>query len=298
MPREWATRGMADDPSKLSKWGTKYLLNTTGFFSVIFDIVFAFVLQCTRNGALWLPTVIMSAFLIFSDIFNNLIIPAFIPVIFELTGEMSKMDPAFLDPIIAMAKKFKFPANRIVLMANWRNAAITGAGRYATMMVGTGLKIFLEFTDTEILALVGHELGHWVLNHVPYQVLLEVVLYTCYTTVVVYLIRNKAFYKSFDIGTDPQIPFGVGLILATGVFQLFKFFTQPLENYVSQICEYQADAFAVSIGHGKELIKAIPKFHALGNALAEPIYGIFLYTHPVYSARIRALVENVSSSRR
>jgi Zn-dependent protease with chaperone function len=86
--------------------------------------------------------------------------------------------------------------------------------------------------------------------------------------------------------------------LAAGFFQLFKFFIQPFENYVSHICEYQADAFSVSIGHGNELIKAMPKMHALGNALAEPIYGIFLYTHPVYSARIRALVEKVSSSPR
>jgi STE24 endopeptidase len=276
-----------------------------GFFSVVYDLLFGFLLHITQTKPLWLPIVIMIPFLAFLETLANIILPALLPTLVDIMkklekaegGKVFEVDPAFLKPLIELARKLKFPTERIIPMPLFQNAGVAGVGRYAVMLIGDGLKIFLQLTDAEMLAVVGHELGHWILNHTLYICILNMVLYSCYTAIVIYLMRNKAFYMSFDIETDPQLPIGVGLILITGFFQLFTFFIQPFLNYFRHICEYQADAFSVGLGFGGELLSGMMKLHTGGNALAQPIYGIFLHTHPVYSARVQAIAEKIASIR-
>ena len=260
---------------------------------MIFDILLGLLLYATQRRTIWIPIISMALVTVFIEFGKRLIFPALL-----VNSNLSLQDKAFLEPLFPLIRKLNFPTHKIFVVPGMANAGVAGIGRYALMLVGTGLVTTFGFLESDLIAVIGHELGHWVLKHSLYHSIQDSILNTCVILLAIYFMRNKAFYKAFDIETNPQLPIGIGLILTTGFIQISTFFSQPLSNYLSQMYEYQADAFSIGLGYGKEMIAMIPKLHVRGTSLAEPLYGLFTSTHPVYSSRVRAIVEKVLTSQR
>ncbi len=55
--------------------------------------------------------------------------------------------------------------------------------------------------------------------------------------------------------------------------------------------EYQADAFALSLGHSKSLSSALVTLHQdnLGFPVADPLYSAFHHSHPTLLERLQVL---------
>jgi Zn-dependent protease with chaperone function len=56
-----------------------------------------------------------------------------------------------------------------------------------------------------------------------------------------------------------------------------------LQSYISRVCEYQADAFAVTYGHGENLKLSLTKLFKLNKgAMVEPdsLYSALNHSHP------------------
>jgi Zn-dependent protease with chaperone function len=267
----------------LSFWKIK--LEFYGYINLFVNISRAIIIHFTMNKSFGVAFLLLLPLAVsFQDILE-LFAPAF------TTNDGSSALKEAMAPYLPLLTKFKFPLNRVFIWKNYANAHIAGIGPLANMVIGTGLQTALNLTLPEMIAVVGHEMGHWVLNHLAYLYIELVMLWFMRLVVFLFLIRNRAFYRAFDIQVGPNetIPVGVGLILAIGFLQLYHFYTQPLFNYVSHICEYQADAFSVSQGYGAELLSGMIKLHPSNSKLADHLYGIFNYTHPVFSSRVAAI---------
>jgi STE24 endopeptidase len=279
------------EKSLLSLWRLKYLFYESSLLRALWTIFLAFLSKFTQRKSITFPLLIVLYIHLMIFFLTNIGIPAIVGC---LNLKLTLKHNQFLQPFQDILDECGFPKGHALVYEGMENAFTIGIGRFAIIVIGTGLVDSLHLTTSEMIAIVAHELGHWHYDHICYVFILYAIIIGCATTLFVFMMRNKSFYKSFDISTDKGIPFGVGLILFTGLAQLLLFFLKPLMNSISHLHEYQADAFSASLGHGHHLIEGFKKSHPLVLKLADPLYGLFVYTHPVFSKRIAAVASVIS----
>lgn len=147
--------------------------------------------------------------------------------------------------------------------------------------------------DDEVLAVLGHELGHWKLSHTLKNLIIgQVNLFLCFM-VFALLINRTELFEAFGFSTQPTI---IGLLI------IFQFIFSPYNEllsfcmtWLSRRFEFQADAFALAMGRGKQLCSALIKLNKdnLGFPVADWLYSTWHYSHPPMIERLRA-IENSS----
>ncbi|CAD6197747.1 unnamed protein product [Caenorhabditis auriculariae] len=128
--------------------------------------------------------------------------------------------------------------------------------------------------NDEVVAVLGHELGHWALWH---------------TLINLVITEWQLLYKAFGFYDMPTI---IGMIL---VFQ----FVLALYNQIAQMgvivhsrsAEFAADAFAQNLGHGKNLIGALTKLGVdnLSMPINDWLFSWCTHTHPPVVERVAAI---------
>ncbi|KNC80373.1 hypothetical protein SARC_07273 [Sphaeroforma arctica JP610] len=98
-------------------------------------------------------------------------------------------------------------------------------------------------SDEEVVAILGHELGHWKLNHTLKMFALnQVVLFTMFM-LFGHLMHNASLYASFGFDSTPTL---IGLILIMQfVFGPINIAVGFLFTLLTRMREYEADEFAV-----------------------------------------------------
>ncbi|WWC67541.1 uncharacterized protein I206_101450 [Kwoniella pini CBS 10737] len=147
----------------------------------------------------------------------------------------------------------------------------------------------------EVVAVLGHELGHWYHAH-PTKLLLVTQLHLLLTlTIFSIFINNKSLYASF--GFDPSLavkapqPICIGFMLFQLVFEptdaLVKFFL----NAETRRMEYQADEFAVQLDKKSDLSSALIKLHItnLSSPHNDWLYSMYHHSHPTLPERLNAM---------
>merc|ERR1719400_1884289 len=106
--------------------------------------------------------------------------------------------------------------------------------------------------NEEIVAVLGHELGHWSMNHVLKNILIAQVQIFSVFALFGYLSKSSPLYQAFGF-TDSQ-PALIGLMI------VLQYITAPysavvgfLMSVLSRRFEFQADAFAAGLGKAKDL---------------------------------------------
>ncbi|XP_074326472.1 CAAX prenyl protease 1 homolog isoform X2 [Apium graveolens] len=144
--------------------------------------------------------------------------------------------------------------------------------------------------EEEIVAVIAHELGHWKLNHTMFTfVAVQILSFSQFGGYT--LVRNsKDLFQSFGFDTQPVL---IGLFL-------FQHTVMPLQrvvsfalNLVSRAFEFQADAFAKSLGYSTPLRVALVKLHEenLSAMNTDPWYSAYHYSHPPLVERLAAIDE-------
>jgi len=114
-------------------------------------------------------------------------------------------------------------------------------------------------------------------------------------------IHNKALFAAFRF--DPRLavssPVGGPQPIIIG-FMLYQMLFEPLDMFVkfglnatTRRYEYQADEFAVRLGHKKDLSAALIKLHIdnLSSPHADWLYSMYHHSHPTLPERLRAMDE-------
>jgi Zn-dependent protease with chaperone function len=240
----------------------------------------------------WMVTIPITLFVIFIE-------PFVVEPLFYRFTPLDATQPALVRRIEEMLHRadLKIPRRRILEMnasskTNTLNAYVSGLGTSKRVVVwDTTLK---EMTDDETLLVLGHETGHYVLDHVVKEfVLIELVvlgLIALGFVAVRKLIKRYGGRTGIE-GEGDLASLPVMLLMLT----LLTFFSSPLANGISRHYEHQADQFALEVTHGvvpDPNAAEAKAFQILGEQdLADPDPNPFivfwLYSHPPLGRRIQ-----------
>ena len=220
------------------------------------------------------------------------------PMFFEFKP-MTQTQPALAAEIEQLVRHggLDIPQSRIYEMtASTKlqsvNAYVSGIGASKRVVVWD--TTIARMTPPEILFVVGHEMGHYVLHHIPKGIaVLSAVLLLFFflgDRGLLALLARRGVRWSIRAPDDwASLP--VLLLLLS----IFSFLYTPIDNAVSRYFEHQADQFGLEVVHG--IVPNAPEeaaraFEILGEVdLEEPhpswLEKIWFDDHPPVDERIR-----------
>ncbi len=172
------------------------------------------------------------------------------------------------------------------------NAYVTGIGASKRVVVwDTTMK---KMTVDQTLFVFGHEMGHYVLGHMWFNIagicaLLLVCLYAGYHAMHRAIARWGARWKITGVDDWASLPL---LILTVSIL---SFATEPVMSGWSRMLEHNADVYGLEVTHGlvpDSAQTAAQAFQILGEtSLSDPnpspFIEFWLYDHPAISDRVR-----------
>ena len=192
------------------------------------------------------------------------------------------------DGVLALAAEAGVPEDRVFMYDGSRQSnnftanvsGVGGSARIAISDVAMG-----EASLDEVLAVTGHEIGHYTLGHVWRMV------------AVFSLLAMAAFWLADRLYAPVARAFGSsapledvrGVAVLTFLLGALLTFAQPVINTMTRIGEREADAYSLRTvnlpdGLASALIKTAEYRYPLAGELEEAIF----YTHPTVANRIRA----------
>ena len=218
------------------------------------------------------------------------IAPAWIMPLFNKFTPLENSELRYQIENYAANVNFKFK-NIFVIDGSKRsahsNAFFTGFG--ATKRIALFDTLVQEHSENEILAILGHEIGHYKLKHIHTSTIIGII-----TTGVVFftlsiILKQNALYQAFYM--DNQSIYS-GLIFFSFLYTPVQLILSILGQYISRKNEHAADKWACANGqNGNALISALKKLsaHNLSNLTPHPAYVFFNYSHPPINQRIKLI---------
>lgn len=197
------------------------------------------------------------------------------------------------DHITGLATKLSFPLTKLYVAdgssrSTHSNAIFFGFPWQKNILIFDTL--IQDMDSREVTAVVAHELGHWKLGHTAYLFALQQfdLIYSFGLFSLVY--NNPHFYSTFGFGKGEQ-PAIAGFLLFCQVLSPLASAHKLVTNIFSRRYEYQADAFAKTLGLKAELSTALLKLNKnnLSTIDADPIYSSYHHSHPLLAERLAGL---------
>nr|CAD7458852.1 unnamed protein product [Timema tahoe] len=148
--------------------------------------------------------------------------------------------------------------------------------------------------DDEVLAIVAHELGHWQMNHIPLQIILNYSLMLISYTFIGFLFKQESLYRAFGF-VEQGAPIFIKLVLILQfILTPYTALINTLLTNVSRRMEFQADDFAVSLGFREKSRRALIKIHKdnLSFPAYDWLYSTWYHSHPTLLERLHRLTED------
>ncbi|MFY9557002.1 MAG: M48 family metallopeptidase [Blastocatellia bacterium] len=224
--------------------------------------------------------------------------PLLIDPLFNNFTPLETTQPGLVEEIekVVMHAGLDIPRERIFEMSasekvNAINAYVTGFGASKRVVVWD--TTIAKMTPPQTLFVVGHEMGHYVLGHIPKGIAFAGVLITVVLLLVHFAMKRALGRRQRQWalrGLDDWASFPALLMFV----YLFSFFAEPVFNSYSRFQEHQADVYGLEVVHGivpDSAQTAAEAFQILGEVdLADPAPGAFikfwLYSHPPLAERI------------
>ena len=196
--------------------------------------------------------------------------------------------------ILALAEEVDVPADRVweVNMSektNAINAYVTGVGSNSRIVLWDTLLNRLH--EEEILFVMAHELGHFVLHHVTLGIT-GYILFSLFAFYIIYKLCNFIIGRWGSALHIKGINQFASLPLLLLLVSLLLFATSPITNYVSRHQEHTADVFAIELTKNPDA--AIGAFQQISKASLSEVnppmlVKLFRYSHPPMIDRIHFL---------
>lgn len=284
----------------IEPWGpwlwdwTKAQLLEIGLALLVVTLLFALIRSRPRSWWLfaWLGAIPLSLFL-------GLIAPWYVDPLFNKFSPLQDSHPQLVESIVKLtaAAGHPVPRSQMFLMeasakTNAINAYVAGLGPSKRIVIwDTSIR---KTKPEELLYIVGHEMGHYVLGHVVkgfayFLALLFVALFIAYRLLQWTISR---WGTAWGIrGQSDWAALGALLLL----FNIMNFFGEPVGNAISRMQEHAADAYGLQLIQG--LIPnanevAAHSFQVLGEEdLDDPdppkFIVLWLYSHPPLNDRLK-----------
>ena len=172
--------------------------------------------------------------------------PVFLQPIFNTPTKLN--DPKITAPILRMAHANGIPTNDVWQIDASRqttrmSANVSGFGN--TMRITLNDNLLKRGSPEEIQAVMGHEMGHYVLNHIPWTVLFLAIIDVLFFA---YLFRGLRWalnrwgdrWQIHDVADPAVLPL---VVLMAGIF---FFVLTPIQNTQTRAQEKEADMFGLN----------------------------------------------------
>jgi STE24 endopeptidase len=208
---------------------------------VLTMLLFGVVRRFPRTWWIWgvVVTILFSTF-------TALIEPVYIVPIFNKVTRLD--DPKIVDPILSMARANGIPANDVYEIDASRQTTRIGAnvsGFANTMRITLNDNLLRRGSPEEIQAVMGHEMGHYVMHHIYVGIMffsiLTVLAFACLRWALGWTLQRWG--EKWQIrGVDDVAV--VPLVVLLGL--VFIFVTTPISNTFSRTLEYEADMYGLN----------------------------------------------------
>jgi STE24 endopeptidase len=284
----------------VQQWGSWFgdWLKSLGLLLFLFTLALSLLYWLIRNSPrwwwlwFWLISIPVIVFIVF-------IAPVVIEPMFNHFDPLEPRQPQLVAEIEKVTQRggLTIPRDRMYEMrasekVTTLNAYVSGLGASKRVVVWDNT--IKDMTIPQTLYVFGHEMGHYVLNHIWKGIsftlfLLLIGLYLGARAAEWSVRRNGARFGIRTLSDWASLPL---LIL---IFMLFSFFMGPMGSAYSRHLEHQADQYGMEVIHG---IVANPNqtaaqtFQALGeNSIDYPYPSRLLifwtYDHPAIPDRLQ-----------
>ncbi|WP_187646794.1 M48 family metallopeptidase [Nitrosophilus labii] len=166
---------------------------------------------------------------------------------------------------------------------NRLNAYFGGLGKTKRVVLFDTL--VKKLSRDELLAVLGHELGHFVNKDILKNIfMMGVMMFAMF-----YIFANlpQELFTEIGISNQPYTIISLFLLLSP----IFTFFFMPLISFVSRKNEYAADKYGSDMVSRSSLRNALLKLVEENShfPLSHPLYIFFYYSHPPILERLKAL---------
>lgn len=223
-------------------------------------------------------------------VFFQAVYPTFIAPLFNKFSPLT--DEALRTRIEGLLRNCGFKAQGLFMIDGSRrsthgNAYFAGLGKSKRIALFDTL--IARLTHGEIEAVLAHELGHFKLRHVLWNIVLVAAMSFVFF-LALFLLRDAPW---FFTGLNVRAPASdaVALTLFYTVIPVFVFFLRPLLSAYSRRNEFEADAYAARHASGAELAQALVKLYKdnASTLTPDPLHSAFYDSHPPAAARIERL---------
>ena len=243
--------------------------------------------RAPRTWWIW-GTGVAIVFLLIGD----LLAPVYIEPIFNTYKPLN--DPVISEPILAMARANEIPVTQVFEVDASRQSnrvSANVAGFLGTTRIALNDNLLKQCTLPEIREVMGHEMGHYVLNHTSKLI---------NSSGIFILLGFAAARGGFDFAlrrwgnrwgvrgiADPA-----GLPLLALIFASVFFLLTPLTNTVTRTFEREADAFGLNTSREPDgMAKVALKLGSYRKLDPTPLEEFIFFDHPSGRARIRMAMD-------
>ncbi len=264
-------------------------LKSSALFVAIGGAIFALLAWIIANYEMWWLWGFMLIFTI--AVLANVLMPFFM----SLFNKFSPMEEGELkDAITKLMDQAGLKSDGIFIMdASKRdsrlNAFFGGLGKSKRVVLFDTL--VEKLNKKELLAVLGHELGHFSHGDIWKNIaLMGVLLFISF-----YLFGHLPDELFTQMGVVPEA--GVQIAMLMLLLPLVSFVFTPFMSYVSRHNEYAADEYGSKMGGKENLVSALMKLITENKAFpkSHPLVIFFYYTHPPVLERLKELGHDASN---
>lgn len=255
--------------------------------ALLLAIVFAVIRRSPRRWWLWGAGAMTLLFAFFA-----LVAPVFVSPLFNTYKPM----PAgpLRDQILAMAHAQKVPAENVyVFDASKQSKRISAnvSGLGPTIRVSLNDNLLNRSTPAEVKAVMGHELGHYVLGHIKRSILVFTLIFVAVFFALsrlapALLARYGARWGVRDVADPAVTPLLIALVAALGVL------LTPVTNTLIRLNESEADAFGLDVAREPDGFATVAiKLGEYRKLEPTPLEEAIFFDHPSGRTRVRMAMD-------
>lgn len=264
-------------------WGKSFAVSIV-IGGLMIVVLFGVVRKLPRTWHIW-GSVVTLIFLVF----GLAVTPVFIAPLFNKYTPLE--DPKVVAPILSLARANGITADKVYVMDASKQTTKVSAnvsGFLGTMRITLNDNLLHRSSLPEIEAVMGHEMGHYVLNHIPKMIISMGII-----IVLAFVLLRWALEKLLATCGPRWGIEGIGdpavLPLVLLVFSTYMFILTPVMNTMVRTQEIEADMYGLNAARQPDgFAEAALKLGEYRKMEPTPFEEFVFFDHPSGANRIRA----------
>jgi STE24 endopeptidase len=244
-------------------------------------VLYGVLRRVGRSWWLWATGVVVAF-----SIFGAIIAPVFIAPVFNTYTRLT--DARLRDPILSMARANGIGVDAVYVVDQSRQTTRISAnvsGLFGTTRVSLNDNLLRRASLEEIEAVLGHEMGHYVLNHVLKDLIQTSLVIAAGFALIARgferLRQRRPRWRIAEVGDVAGLP------LIALLWTVYQFMATPILNTIIRTSEYEADIFGLNASRQPDGFASVSlKLGEYRKLDPGPIEELIFFDHPSGRTRI------------